>query len=197
MTLPYTRLKKAKYIADEIRELVEKFSFEDPSTQEKSLQSFITVSLGISSIDLEDVLTEIKDKTEEKRVAIINEVVGGLLKKANYALDYAKFMGKNRVEKFSKYLQIELNNLNYLRTFYFRYSIKAPKKLKDIFEDPYLNKNKFIKSKIKKHFRIIRTEINLKDTRTQALFADNLYRFILKKEKTSKEYFLKFIKSYI
>lgn len=197
MVLPYTSIKSAKYIADEIRELVEKFSFEDPTTQEKSLKNFITVSLGVSSVDLEEVLLEIKEESKERKVKAIKETFGDLLRKANYALDYAKFMGKNRVEVFREYLQDELGNLSVLRTFYFKYSHMKSRELKNVLEVPYLQENKQIQKKIKEHFNMIKSEINPKDTRTQALLADNLYRLVSQKGENTKKYFMEFVKKLI
>lgn len=197
IALPYAPSKRAKYIANDVRELIEKFSFEDPITQEKSLKEFITVSMGVSCIDLEELLFGIKKESHEDWENQVKDVFRVLTREANCALDYAKFMGKNRVEEFSDYLKQELDNLNLIRTFYFKYSNKKPEELNKLFEDAYLKMNLQIKDKINRHFEIIRDEINPKDTRTQALFADNIYRLVSKEGEIAKNYFLEFIRKLI
>jgi len=194
IALPYSQTRRAKYIADEVREIIENYSFLDPKTQKRSLKKFITASFGVSTANIADLMEKIKDIPEEKRKDELHKIFAELMETSTCALEYAKFMGKNRVDVFSRYLEQEMRNLNKIRNFYFLNSSKMPRELKDVFGSGYCKKNPDIASRIKKHFKIIRKEINLRDTRTQALFADNLYRLV--SEKADKREFLEFIQKF-
>jgi diguanylate cyclase (GGDEF)-like protein len=194
IALPYTPAKRAKYIADEIRELVAAYDFKDAVSGKETLQKRITISLGVDSVDIGEFVKNLEVNPSKKS---IKNRFNKLIRNSNCALDYAKFMGKNRVELFSEYLENEISNLNAVRNFYFKYAHKNLPEIKEILDSKYLLKNKNMRNKIIKHFNFIRTEINEKDTRTQAVIADNLYRAIIKTQDVmKKEEFLTFIKEY-
>ncbi|MBI4440199.1 GGDEF domain-containing protein [Candidatus Woesearchaeota archaeon] len=178
IALPYEPSKRAKYIADEIRELVAGYSFEDAKTGQRTLKEFITISAGVSSVDIADFVERLRKEGKEPAPSDIKLRLDRVICESNCALDYAKFMGRNRVEVFRRYLQSELQNLEETRQFYFNISSKKPSDVKNIFEHPFLKRHKSVKNKIRKHFYIIRTEIEQRDTRTKALLADNLYRHV-------------------
>jgi len=56
LALPYYTSKQAKYIADEIRELVQQHVFYNIQKDTFSLKDFITISMGIGSIDLNELV---------------------------------------------------------------------------------------------------------------------------------------------
>ena len=62
---------------------------------------------------------------------------------------------------------------------YFEYAHKKQEEIMPLLNDIYLVDNPKVRNRIHKHFLIIRTEVQQKDTRTKAVFADNLYHQIL------------------
>ena len=194
VALPYTPSKRAKYIADEIREAIENYSFLDPKTQKRSLKKFITSSFGVRTIDIGCLVKRLRKIPQEEREIELKKTFEKLMDDSTCALEYAKFMGKNRVAVFSRYLEEEMRNLSTIRNFYFQNSSKMPRNLKMMFDSDYCSQNPEIAGMIKTHFRIIRREINPKDTRTKALFADNLYR--MASENADKREFLEFAREF-
>jgi len=173
LALPYHTSRQAKYIADQIREIVQNFVFSDAKSNTRSLENFITLSMGVSSMDMGDVVRKcLNDKDN-----IIADSVIKLREESDCALEYAKFLGRNRVEIFEKYLLSEMENLNIVRNFFFRYSHKGFSEIR-LFKRGIFAENPDLIKKARKYFQIIKTEINPRDTRTQAVFADNFYRFI-------------------
>jgi len=174
--LPYHLSKKAKYIADEIRTIVENYAFLDVEKGKFSLKDYITLSMGVGSVDIAEIYKK-SISGVEKNLAVKN-VTDQVKHEANLALDYAKFLGKNRVEIFSEYLADELKNLKIVRKFFFRNAYKDVSELK-IFEQELFIKNKELFDKMMEYFNLLKKEINKKDVRTQSVFADNIYRFLL------------------
>lgn len=194
IALPYTPTPETKYIADEIRELVVKHSFLMEGT-EVPLREQITISLGVSTVDITCFLKSLNEKGVD--IYSQSEIkLRELISEANCALEYAKFIGRNRVETFSEYLKSELSNLNIVRRFYFEYSHRSTHELNHIFNDTFLQNNKAITTRIKYHFGFIRREINERDTRTMAVIADNLYKSLLD-EHSKKDDFISFAKKYL
>jgi diguanylate cyclase (GGDEF)-like protein len=175
LALPYCTSKQARYIADEIRELVQQHMFYNVQEKTFSLKDFITISMGIDSVDLCDFVDKCirGDKIDE---ISLGKGLVRLKSRADSALSYAKFLGRNRVEIFGHYLESEMRNLNVVRNFFFCYSHKKPSELRGLFEDRTFVRHPDIARKLSRYFYIIRTEINPRDTRTQAVFADNFYR---------------------
>src|SRR3989344_4366537 len=114
--------------------------------------------MGVSSLDIGDVVKEclVGDKN-----VIVKNTINKLKQEADCALGYAKFLGRNRVELFGKYLLSEMKNLDLVRQFFFKYAHKKFSEIelfkKDIFSD-----NPDLKKRAKKYFYVIRTEINRK-----------------------------------
>jgi diguanylate cyclase (GGDEF)-like protein len=185
IVLPYNPSKKAKYIADEIRTIVENYEFLEVKKDKFSLKDYITLSMGVGSVEISKIYESISGNKKEIAVKNITDQVKH---EANLALDYAKFLGKNRVEIFSEYLEGELKNLNTVRKFFFVNAYKSVSDLK-IFKQEHFIKNEKLSSKIIEYFNLIKKEINERDIRTQSIFADNIYRFLISNydEKFRKE----------
>ena len=207
MVVPYDAKKTGERIAEEIRSKIAAHKF--PSI--KGIQDFngkVTVSMGIRSYNLLDLANEVKsrndqnDPTSKKSQDVIrkeiNYLIGKALDSADSALNYAKFMGRNQIQVLSDFVEHEVGNISNVRRLYFQKSILKPSKLNNFFKDDYLCENKDVAAKIKKHFYIVRTEIYPKDTRTQAVFADGLYRFIISSRfGADRNEFLRFVKTYL
>jgi diguanylate cyclase (GGDEF)-like protein len=192
LVLPYVPTNRAQYIADELRGIVENHPFEEVVTGEP-LQRKITISLGVSSFDLSEVVScGIGGGSLQGLAPQINDLVA----EADCALNYAKFLGRNRVEVFQRYLEEEMSNIDAVRQFYFQHASKMPAQLKGLFAAGYLSSNRRLLGKLKKHFAIIRTELQPADTRTQAVFADNLYRLACSISKQEKDSLMKFVRDY-
>jgi len=142
------------------------------------------VGVGVSCIDLQKL---------SKRIS--TEKLKETIKKADTALDYAEYMGRNNVQTFSRFLEKEVQNLDLIRQFYFQNASKKPKELQKLFQEDFLKEYPEVIGKMKKHFYFIRTEINSKDTRTQSVFADRLYKTV--ENLGDKEFFLKNLRRYI
>ncbi len=177
MVLPYNSSKQAKYVADEIRTIVENYEFLDVEKNKFSLKEYITLSMGIGSVEISKIYENISDREREPAV---KNATDRIKHEANLALDYAKFLGKNRVEIFEAYLAKELENLSIIRNFFFKNAYKNVSELK-AFEQKPLIVNKEISDKIMFYFDFIKHEIHPHDTRTQAMLADNVYRILLSK----------------
>jgi diguanylate cyclase (GGDEF)-like protein len=191
MVVPYDTRRIARYVADEIREQVASSEFEDTS-RGGTLKEKITISLGVNYVDLSKLCEEQKTQNKDLKTSIDEE-----LQNANVALDYAKFMGKNRVEVFIEKLAGEMKNLEQLRRFYFENAHKKARQLRNLFDNDYFLRNPNILKKIKRHFEVIREEINERDTRTQAVFADKLYREeILGAGEECRKQFIDFMDTY-
>ncbi len=205
MLLPYAPQEHAHYIADEIREKIYQFAFEDVRGPNKNLKEHISVSLGVKTVDIVDILNAALTERGKnpisgdcREIDLPEEEILELFEKqlvvdANTALEYAKFMGRNRVEVFSQYLQSEVDNLNKIRKLYFTYSFEKPSKIKSLFPANARQQHKEVLERIEHHFSIIRAYVNPRDTRTQAVFADNLYELVLSKGDEFKKKFLSVI----
>ena len=181
LALPYHTSKQAKYIADEIRDIVQRYAFYDVNKRTFSLKEFITVSMGISSVNMPLAPGDCSENSANENK--LKETVKRLKIEADCALDYAKFLGRNRVEIFENHLISELKNLNIIRNFFFRYSHKKPSEIRTLLDNKFFTENQHIAKQILKYFQIIRRDIHPKDTRTQAVFADNMYRQLSGKDK--------------
>lgn len=199
MVVPYDSRKIAKYIADEIRDQIYSTNFCDIGEERgKALKERITISLGVNYVDLASLVKKAensKDMPPEQTNHVEYEIEKAL-EDADVALDYAKFMGRDRVEILCEEVEKVIQDLSFLRRLYFNEAHRGSDN--PIFNDPFLENNILIRERIKKHFHIIETEINPKDTRTQAVFADNLYKMILEKQDDNqRKEFMQFVKKYV
>lgn len=176
MLLPYHSSYQAKCIADEIREIVAEYDFTDVRTGKRSVKDLITVSLGVSSVDLSQLSPKIQSLGLDKNHAVIRSAFDVLYRNADVALDYAKFLGRNRVEIFCEHLAAEMARIKCVREFYFKLPILGSAEVNEILKIDFMSRNPKPRNKIKKHFHFIRTEVHSRDLRTISLLADNLYK---------------------
>ena len=200
MVVPFDTLNAAQRIAEQIRVRIANHTFSGVSGQ-RYLKSQVTVSMGIHHYDLSDFSEEIRKNPNNSTFSSpgnesilddkITLAMGDAIAGADHALNYAKFMGRNQVQVLSEFVEQEVNNLSLVRNVYFKESTKKPKELVSLFNARYFHRNQDIASKLKKHFYIIRTEIDPRDTRTQAVFADSLYKHVVSSRSTVER--MKFI----
>ena len=196
IALPYVGSRVASYIADEIRQLVHDHCFDAISDDGTSLLKRVTISLGVNTIGIEEVMGKIQKGKNKASQRILREEMIKLLEGADVALSMSKYLGRDTVQVFREYLAVEKNNLDTVRNFYFRNAWSTPKKLRQLFSDRYFNGRKDVLGKMKKHFYFVRTELNPRDTRTAALLSDNTYRLVSSKNKREKEYLVKLAMRY-
>ncbi|MCX6708125.1 MAG: GGDEF domain-containing protein [Candidatus Woesearchaeota archaeon] len=211
IALPRVLGKTAVGLAESIRQLISEKHI--PSAQEShKFDQKITVSMGVHSVDLVDLLDDCARKSVGKPLVIDEQVDKKVLEQipkndlynyfkklvgpADVALNYAKFLGRNRVAKFDHFIKREMRNIDDTRKLYFQYS-RIPTGSNPIFNDSYLQKAKPLLNKLRRHFAIICSEVHERDTRSQAMFADNLYRLVLTLNSEQKKQYLTFVHHYV
>ncbi len=211
IALPRTQSRTATDLAETIRYLISGKHI--PSAQKApKFNQKITVSMGVHSVDLVDLLDDCARKSVGKPLVVKEQVNKKILEQiprddlANYlkriigpadvALNYAKFLGRNRVAKFDNFIKREMRNIEDTRKLYFQYS-RITACSNTLFNDPYLQKTKPVLNKLRRHFAIIRSELHERDTRSQAMLADNLYRLVLTLDPEQKKQYLAFVRRYV
>jgi|GEM_PF-6568776 len=196
IALPYASSRMARYIADEVRELVRNHSFVDVRASRTPLLNTVTISLGVNTVDLAAVVEELKLREGDRCSKVIGDEVGRLIDGADVALSMAKYLGRNTIEPFRQHLAEEKQNLDVVRSFYFRNAWKKPVQMREFLNDAYFVHRKSVRRRMEKHFAFARKELNHRDTRTAALLADNLYRQVSSGRGDEKQLFVEVLRWY-
>ncbi|MBU2561868.1 MAG: GGDEF domain-containing protein [Nanoarchaeota archaeon] len=186
VVLPCDEEETVECLAEKIRRGVEEFAFRDVRGKQP-LEQAITVTLGLNSLYL-DELPNARDITN------LESELKRAIRDADTALSYGKLVGRNCLHAFNVFIAQEMRNLDMTRRFYFSLSRLPAEDILDSLEKSYNLRGKDeIKAHIVKYVEVIRDEIPKRDTRTQAVFADNLYRKLRMLPCEDKQKVLRFI----
>lgn len=179
--LPNYGWKQSYTIAGKVRRAVAGHRFIDIKTGKPTLSEIISVTLGVRVVNPREAKNA--DSHRKKLCSIIDE--------ADIALDYGKILGKNRVTRFSRYLKQQFCLIQDIRRLYFTNSYEPHPKL---FEDSYLRRDETMHGILQDHFKILQKYVHRRDTRTQAVFADYLYRYSISMNNKDRGLFAQFIR---
>ncbi len=188
IALPYTPDRQGYDIAEELRARVESEQFGE--LKGVSLMERITSTFGVRTRDVAEIVMQAREKDAKDRARFLSDTFAAMIKDADMALNYAKFLGKNRVAVFEKSLKEEHDNLELVHNVYFRYLCEEGDAT-PLIEDPFIQANPSLMARIEKHAGIIGDDIEPQNTRFAAALANRLYKEV-QHDGVLKERFLEF-----